>query len=81
MVQLDKNRHDFYTVFEASKSQYGPDIAPDCTQPYFLTNNLNLWRKEFNTKAKQDVVEAAINRSGFEHLIDIVLASQLGLTP
>lgn len=78
-TQLSQYRNDSFIVFEASKAQYGPDIAPDSTQPYFLTNNLDLWRKEFNSQAKQDVVEAAINRHGFDHLIDVVLVSQLSL--
>eukprot|EP00698_Gefionella_okellyi_P000368 TRINITY_DN1031_c0_g1_i1.p1 TRINITY_DN1031_c0_g1~~TRINITY_DN1031_c0_g1_i1.p1 ORF type:complete len:130 (-),score=19.31 TRINITY_DN1031_c0_g1_i1:345-734(-) len=78
-AELEKYRNDFFVVFEASKSQYGSGVAPDCTQPYFLTNNFDLWRKGFNTPEKQNIVEAAVNRAGFEHLIDMVLISQLNL--
>ena len=70
--QLSKFRNDLTIIIEAGYVCYSVTPETEFTEPYLLTNNLNLYRKFIGNPVNKKILEDIINAFGCEHLIEVL---------
>ena len=72
LKQIENFKNDVMIIFEASIRCYEDDITPSTEEVYLLSHNLKLFRKFRDDLRNKHYLDAAINKAGFEHLIEMV---------
>lgn len=73
--QREGFKSDLKIIIEASAVCHKPGILPDdeLRTPPLLTNNMMLWKKFISQRDREELLETAINLTGHEHLLPVLL--------